>query len=301
MPDVCRPPTNFYLLEVAFRSYFSVFATHILAGEVDTAFCEGSILDRIWWLLRYFNPVNLSWRYYSILAYRFMTGKLDRKKLALINFDSYPYRAPIPFVVGEKIEDYVVRRLEVSGVFSSQGLLSVIAAYQGYLAIQFTISTSGFGYLPNISKAMAILGLMRVMVSHWIASKIYVEPHSYPSHAEDQIEYKANRYVAGAWFSTLLGLFLLSMRSYIPFPPSSVPTHLIDRSIEFFYNYICLSGLIFHAVFLSYGATGLANRHLLFDHWLYKLQTVVFILLLVGTTIIGIADFIHHNYYRHCF
>lgn len=315
MSELCEKPSRLYLFESAVRSVFSVIATHILAGQVDAILTDEMLLKKLWWFSRYFNPLNLAWRYYSILAYRCMNGKLSHKQIALLNFESHPYKPPIPYVSGELMEDYSVRRLEIAGIFSSQGLLSIIAAYQGLLAVQFTLSSSGFGYLPNVTKALAVLGLFRVLVSPWIANRVHVEyPSDYPpplarsgmvmQHEIDHFPcFKLkNKFLAMAWMMVLLCLVLLSMRSYIPYPPSStVPSHLIDRSIELFYNYVSLTVFAFHAFLLSHGSRGLANRHLLFDHWLYHLQTAGFLLLLTSTVLIGIFDFVQHNFYWNCF
>lgn len=312
MSQLCERPSKLYLFENAFRSFFSVIATHILAGQVDALLCdeeEGDLLHllkRLWWFARYFNPLNLAWRYYSILAFRCMRGPLSRKQIALINFECYPYGPPIPYVQGEAMPDYSVKRLEISGVFSSQGMLSFIAAYQGFQAVQFTLSGSGFGFLPNITKAMAILGLFRVLVSPWIANKVHVEAKAYtgmpPVAAFAEDDCKVSKALAVGWAMVLVCLAGLSMRSYVPFPPNStVPTHLIDRSIELLYNYVSVTALAFHGHFLFQRARAVGNRHPLFDHWLYHLQTALFLLLLAATVIVGIVDFVQHDFYWNCF
>ena len=44
---------------------------HYLSSSSSTGFPPlFTLWRRLTWLVRYFNPVNLSWRYYSILAWR---------------------------------------------------------------------------------------------------------------------------------------------------------------------------------------------------------------------------------------
>lgn len=303
LDTLCQKPSDLLLLESAFRSFFAVFATHILAGEVDTVFAGGSFAAKISWLVRYFNPVNLCWRYYSMLAYRFMAKTWGERQLALINFEAYPFRPPIPYIVGETVQDFWIRRLEISGIVSSQGLLSIIAAYQGIMAVQFTISSNALGFLPTISKPLAILGLFRFMVSNWVASKVYVEPYPYPTQEQDggSVDYASNQIVTFGWAGACLSIVLLSMWPYIGYPEfQSIKKSYLDLSMEILYQYIAISIFLFHIVLLTRGPCAFANRILYFDHWVYKLQTLGFVLLLFGTLGVGILDFVVHGFYRYC-
>ena len=183
--SVCQEPSNLYIFMVALRSFFLVLTTHLLAGEVTTSLSPSppspQILTKLSWTLRYFNPLNLSWRYYSILAYRCIAKDWGTKQLAMINYEQHPFDPPLPYIYGESlVHDLSVPRLEMSGVFSSQGLLTLSCAYQGVLAMQYSISTEGIPYLPNVTVPLAIMGLFRVLVSKWVASKIHVEPYPYP-------------------------------------------------------------------------------------------------------------------------
>eukprot|EP00250_Pteridium_aquilinum_P017091 c23449_g1_i1 orf=220-1875(-) len=176
----CRQPTNFYLMGVALRSFFLVLATHLLAGEVDTTLAGLPLTRRLSWWSRYYNPLNLSWRYYSMFAYRFTARLWGTHQLALINHEEHPLLPPVPYIVGETVRTLHVRRLEMAGLLSSQGILTFSAAYQGALAIQYAISTEGIPYLPNTTVPLAMVGLFRVMASKWVASKIQVDAYPYP-------------------------------------------------------------------------------------------------------------------------
>ncbi|MCO5593258.1 hypothetical protein L7F22_047265 [Adiantum nelumboides] len=177
---VCKEPTPFYLLAVALRSFFLVLATHLLAGEVDTSLAGAPLARRISWWFRYYNPLNLSWRYYSMFAYRFTAHSWGTPQLALINHEGHPLLAPLPYIVGETVHPLHVRRLELAGLLSSQGILTFSAAYQGILAIQYAISSEGIPYLPNTTVPLAMVGLFRVLACKWVASKIHVDPYPYP-------------------------------------------------------------------------------------------------------------------------
>ncbi|KAI5069861.1 hypothetical protein GOP47_0016162 [Adiantum capillus-veneris] len=177
---VCKEPTAFYLLAVALRSFFLVLATHLLAGEVDTSLAGVPLARRISWWCRYYNPLNLSWRYYSMFAYRFTAHSWGNPQLALINHEEHPLLPPLPYIVGETVHPLCVRRLEMAGLLSSQGILTFSAAYQGALAIQYAISTEGIPYLPNTTVPLAMVGLFRVMGCKWVASKIHVDAYPYP-------------------------------------------------------------------------------------------------------------------------
>ncbi|KAH7299783.1 hypothetical protein KP509_24G029100 [Ceratopteris richardii] len=161
--------------------------THLLAGEVDTTLGNVPFLRRIWWWCRYYNPLNLSWRYYSMFAYRFTARSWGMQQLALINHEEHPFMPPLPYILGETVHPLHVRRLEMAGVLSSQGVLTFCAAYQGALAIEYAISTEGIPYLPNTTAPLAMVGLFRVMACKWVASKIQVDAYPYPSnlHAVD--------------------------------------------------------------------------------------------------------------------
>ncbi|KAH7299778.1 hypothetical protein KP509_24G028700 [Ceratopteris richardii] len=184
---ICREPTNFFLLAVGLRSFFLVLATHLLAGEVDTTFGKAPFLRRIWWWCRYYNPLNLSWRYYSMFAYRFTARSWGIQQLALINHEEHPFMPPLPYVLGETVHPLHVRRLEMAGLLSSQGVLTFCAAYQGVLAIEYAISTEGIPYLPNTTAPLAMAGLFRVMVCKWVASKIQVDAYPYPYSLEPRV------------------------------------------------------------------------------------------------------------------
>ncbi|MCO5612311.1 hypothetical protein L7F22_066576 [Adiantum nelumboides] len=177
---VCKAPTPFYLLAVALRSFLLVLATHLLAGEVDTSLAGAPLARRVSWWFRYYNPLNLSWRYYSMFAYRFTVHSWGTPQLALINHEGHPLLAPLPYIVGETVQPLHVRRLELAGLLSSQGILTFSAAYQGLLAIQYAISTEGIPYLPNTTVPLAMVGLFRVLACKWVASKIHVDPYPYP-------------------------------------------------------------------------------------------------------------------------
>ncbi|KAH7299791.1 hypothetical protein KP509_24G029700 [Ceratopteris richardii] len=177
---ICREPTNFFLRAVGLRSFFLVLATHLLAGEVDTTLGNVPFLRRIWWWCRYYNPLNLSWRYYSMFAYRFTARSWGIQQLALINHEEHPFMPPLPYILGKTVHPLHVRRLEMAGLLSSQGVLTFSAAYQGALAIEYAISTEGIPYLPNTTAPLAMVGLFRVMACKWVASKIQVDAYPYP-------------------------------------------------------------------------------------------------------------------------
>ncbi|KAI5073877.1 hypothetical protein GOP47_0011890 [Adiantum capillus-veneris] len=307
--DLCTSHKDYYLLAAAVRSFFLVIATHLLAGEVDTSTLseEAAILPRLMWLLRYFNPLNLSWRYYSIFAYRIVAGRAwGEKQLAIINYEAHPCRAPVPFIVTEAVNPYHVRRLEPSGFFSSQGLLTISAGYQGILAVQYTISTAGVAFLPNITMPLAIIGLFRVLVYPWITNKVYVDPYPYPCSQAIQMgdmhinPYKPSRVVAASWFLVLSFLVFLSLWPLFAYPAFDLPKEILQFTIQMFYIYLTVSELVFHAALLWQGAGAWANRIVFFDHWVYKVQTAGFMGLLACTFVLGVADFLEHDYYREC-
>ncbi|KAH7299784.1 hypothetical protein KP509_24G029200 [Ceratopteris richardii] len=126
---ICRKPTNFFLLSVGLSSFFLVLATHLLAGEVDTSLVNLPFLRRVWWWwwwwCRYYNPLNLSWRYYSMFAYRFTARSWGIQQLALINHEEHPFRPPLPYVLGETVHPLHVGRLEMAGLLSSQSVLLI--------------------------------------------------------------------------------------------------------------------------------------------------------------------------------
>lgn len=300
--DICTSHSDLYLLAAALRSFFLVIGTHLLAGEVDTTLsCEPTLLPRrLFWLLRYFNPVNLSWRYYSILAYRLAVARnWGETQLALVNYEAHPSKPPVPYIVTEAVHNYHVRRLEPSGFFSSQGLLTVSAGYQGALAVQYTISTAGVAFLPNITMPLAIMGLFRVMVFPWITGKVYVDPYSYPCEVGETL-YKPNKWVASGWLLVLGGLLFLSFWPFFAYPAFDLPQEMLQFSIQVFYQYATVSEFVFHAALLWQGARAWGNRIVFFDHWLYKLQTLGFMGLLAWTLALGIADFVRKDYYRSC-
>lgn len=307
--DLCTSHKDYYLLAAALRSFFLVIGTHLLAGEVDTSTLsvEAAVLPRLFWLVRYFNPLNLSWRYYSIFAYRLAAAQnWGEKQMALINYEAHPCRAPVPYIITEAVESYHVRRLEPSGFFSSQGLLTISAGYQGILAVQYTISTAGVAFLPNITMPLAIIGLFRVLVYPWITSKVYVDPYEYPSpesvHMRDihVNPYKHNRLVATGWLFVLAFLVFLSLWPFYAYPAFDLPKQILQFSIQIFYVYATVSEFVFHGALLWHGPRAWANRIIFFDHWIYKVQTIGFMGLLACTLLIGIADFIEHDYYREC-
>ncbi|KAH7433724.1 hypothetical protein KP509_07G083000 [Ceratopteris richardii] len=305
--DICTSRNDFYLLAGAMRSFFTVIATHLLAGEVDTSTLsqEAPMLPRLLWLLRYFNPLNLSWRYYSIFAYRLVVGrKWGEKQMAIINFEAHPLRPPKPFVVTEAIDLYHVRRLDPSGFFSSQGLLTISAGYQAILAVQYTIWTAGVAFLPNITMPLAIIGLFRVLVYPWITGKVYVDPYPYLSsqimESMPVTPHKANKLVASAWFLVVSFLFFLSVWSFFEYPAVNLPKQKLQLTVQVFYLYTTTSQIISHSFLLWQGTRAWCNRVLFFDHWLYKAQTLVFMSLLACSFILGVSDFIEHDFYREC-
>ncbi|KAH7433722.1 hypothetical protein KP509_07G082900 [Ceratopteris richardii] len=228
--DICTSRNDFYLLAGAMRSFFSVIATEMLACEVDTSTLsqEAPLLPRLLWLLRYFNPLNLSWRFYSIFAYRMLVGgKWGEKQMAIINFEAHPLRPPKPFVVTETIDLYHVRRLDPSGFFSIQGLLTISVGYPAILAVQYTIWTAGVAFLPHITMPLAFIGLFRVLVYPWITGKVYVDPYPYLSsqimESMPVTPHKANKLVASARFFVISFLFSLSIWSFVKYPSFNLP------------------------------------------------------------------------------
>ncbi|KAH7299782.1 hypothetical protein KP509_24G029000 [Ceratopteris richardii] len=94
---------------------------------------------------------------------------------------------PLPYVLGETVHPLHVRRLEMAGLLSSQGVLTLCAAYQGALAIEYAVSIEGIPYLPNTTAPLAIVGLFRVMACNWVASKIQVNAYPYPYFLESRV------------------------------------------------------------------------------------------------------------------
>ncbi|KAI5067750.1 hypothetical protein GOP47_0018278 [Adiantum capillus-veneris] len=331
MDDVsCTQPGRLYLLDSGTRSFLATLATHILAGEIDTVFpstaptpidnisaTDASLVAnpplvvsaadhdagqtqpllgmgaKISWLLRYFNPVNLCWRYYSMLAFRFTAPSWGPKQLALINFEVHPFHPPTPYIVGDLAPSFVIKRLEISGFLSSQGLLSFLAAYQGLSAIYFILAPQTIGCLPTLSKPLAILGLFRAMVTKWVASKVYIEPYPYPSRHLQQSPYPSNKVLPFCWAFICLCIVMLCIS---PFITHSEFVRISEFYVEFvlriLYQYTGISIFLFHTTLLLHGPHALANRILFFDHWTYKLQTWGFYFLLAGTFFAGLLDFV---------
>ncbi|MCO5559194.1 hypothetical protein L7F22_012789 [Adiantum nelumboides] len=312
--DLCTSHQDYYLLIGAVRSFFLVVATHLLAGEVDTSTLsdETGLLPRLLWLLRYFNPLNISWRYYSIFAYRITAGRSPttwgEKQLAIINYEAHPCEVPVPFIVTEAVTSYKVRRLEPSGFFSSQGLLTFSAGYQVIIAVMYTMSTAGVAFLPNITMPLAIIGFCRVLVYPWITNKVYVDPYPYPCSQTIvrrnmhicPLHRPMSRVVAIIWFLILCSLVFLSLWQLLAYPAFNLPKQILQFTVQVFYLYVTISELVFHTPLLWQGAGAWANRVVFFDHWIYKVQTAGFMGLLACTFVLGVVDFVEHDYYREC-
>ncbi|KAH7299794.1 hypothetical protein KP509_24G029900 [Ceratopteris richardii] len=123
-----------------------------------------------------------------MFAYRLSARSWGIQQLALINHEEHPFMPPLPYIVGETVHPLHVRRLEMAGLLSSQGVLTFCAVYQGALAIEYAISTEGIPYLPNTTVPLAMLGLSRVMASKWVASKIQVDTYPYPCLSEARVD-----------------------------------------------------------------------------------------------------------------
>ena len=114
-------------------------------------------------------------------------------------------------------------------------------------------------------------------------------------------DYKSNKYVACAWFIVLLSVLTLSCLPYKVRKAYGHPIKLILFSMQFFYQYITVTMLFFHGYLLSKGTQALANRVMFFDHWIFKLQTIGFYLLLAIVLVVSSIDFIKQGFYRKCF
>eukprot|EP00249_Psilotum_nudum_P013135 c24170_g1_i1 orf=266-1192(-) len=299
---ICHQASDLYLLEIALRLFMAIIATHILAGEVDTTLSQGNFLRKVSWLLRYFNPVNLCWRYYSILAYRFLADSWGEKQLAVINFEGYPYRSPIPYFVAEKIEGYRVGRLEMPGLLGSQGLLSMITAYDVMLSTQYVLSTKPSCFLPTITKPLGLFGFLRVLVSKWLTNKLYIQPYPYPPPSDQciRIDCKFSMLPTYAWLAVVTSFLTLCNWPFLSYSDIHVRYNYVELSMNLLYAYTAISIFFFHVILLLEGPGRLANRIAYFDHWIYKLQTSGFLLALLVALVTGIVDFISQDYYKLC-
>ena len=360
--DVCsssRP--NVYLLAGAVKPLFLLLATHLLAGEGDTTLAGSPspapprssssagrsifsreaeappppIHARVFWLLRYYNPVNLSWRYYSILAWRASHCNCNRhwgrRHIAIVNHEAHPWDPPMPYVLTDSAlapPNYRVKRLEMAthSFMSPQGVLTLSSASQLGLA---ALVMSGFAggrvqllVLPNLGLPLFVLSLgSRLAAFPWIASKVYVDPYPYPTTSVDDHHRRRpaepdsgrgmrNHCLACAWALLLLGFVAFSVWPWptptdpdtdapTPMGPGS-PPRLLTTAVQILYRYASLSHLTFHLVLLTRGAMGWANRIAFFDHWTYKAQTLVWVALFVTTLLLALRDLVNRDFYRSC-